>query len=264
MDTFIRTDHAESASLAEALAAAGIDGADAEALSRGAPAPTGRFEADRESFAAYWRKSRAVLDRLPAKPRRDERAHRAAEALNGAARAARTAFLEAHVETIYRRLTADLGRYERLEKLVYDAAELVPGLTPSRADVARELQQLHAEKEGFEIDQGLFLARLMAHEPLGLHLCHAMLLPLPESAARLDEFARTGRVDLGKASVERRGAAAIVTMRNPGALNAEDGSTVGPLETAIDLALLDPASKICVLRGGPVEHPKFGGRRMFG
>ncbi|MGH7004010.1 MAG: enoyl-CoA hydratase/isomerase family protein, partial [Alphaproteobacteria bacterium] len=53
-------------------------------------------------------------------------------------------------------------------------------------------------------------------------------------------------------------------MRNPDALNAEDGSTVGPLETAIDLALLDPASKICVLRGGPVEHPKFGGRRMFG
>jgi len=260
MDTILRSEM----NLGAALAEAGLAGADSATLAEGAPALSGDFEADRARFAAYWRVSRAVLDRLPAKPARDAKAARAAAALHAAARPARTAFLEAHIETLYRRLTGDLARYVRLERLVYVAAELVPGLVPSRADVDAELRKRHADKEGFEIDQGLFLARLMAHETLGLHLCHAMMLPLPESLERRAEFARTGHADLGKASVERQGEVAIVTMQNFVALNAEDGSTVTPMEIAIDLALLDPASKICVLRGGTVAHPKFAGRRIFG
>src|SRR2546428_11045557 len=36
------------------------------------------------------------------------------------------------------------------------------------------------------------------------------------------------------------------------------------METAVDLALLDPETEVCVLRGGAVEHPKFAGRRLFG
>jgi thioesterase DpgC len=104
----------------------------------------------------------------------------------------------------------------------------------------------------------------MRHEALAQHLCHAMMLPLPDSLARIADFQRTGRADLGRASVERRGALATVTMQNPGALNAEDGTTLAPLEIAVDLALLDPATKICALRGGPVPHAKYGGRRVFG
>lgn len=268
MDTFFRSeadsDAALTAALSAALAAAGLANAETAPLSQGAPAISGDFEADRARFSAYWRLSRATLDRLPAKPKRDAKAQAAAAALHAAARTARTAFAEAHVETIYRRVTGDFARYVRLEKLVYDAAELVPGLMPTRADVDGELKNRHADKEGFEIDQGLFLARLTAHEKLGLHLCHAMMLPLPESLERRAEFARTGRADFGKASVERRGDVATVTMQNIEALNAEDWSTVVPMEIAIDLALLDPASKICVLRGGHVKHPKFGGRRIFG
>jgi thioesterase DpgC len=53
-------------------------------------------------------------------------------------------------------------------------------------------------------------------------------------------------------------------MQNPGALNAEDNTTMAPLETVVDLALLDPGTKICVLRGGPIPHAKYGGRRAFG
>jgi thioesterase DpgC len=33
---------------------------------------------------------------------------------------------------------------------------------------------------------------------------------------------------------------------------------------AIDVALLDARSEVCVLRGGPVDHPKWAGRRVFG
>jgi thioesterase DpgC len=228
------------------------------------PLATGRFDADCAAFIDYWLRAEEALARLPAKPKRDAAAARAAAAILEAARGARVAFLDAHIETVYRKLTADLGRYVRLEHLIFEAAELVPGLVPSRAALAQEAALKQADKDGIELDQGLFVARLMTRERLAFHLCHAMMLPLPESAARLAEFQRTGKADLGRASIQRRGAVSTVTMQNPGALNAEDGTTVTPLETAVDLALLDPATKICVLRGGPVPHAKYGGRRAFG
>jgi thioesterase DpgC len=229
-----------------------------------APAATGRFEADSAAFAAYWRRADEALARLPAKPKRDAAQARAAAEILADARGARVRFLDAHVETVYRKLTGDLARYVRLEELIFDAAAPVPGLVPSREALAREAALKQADKDGIEVDQGLFIARLMTRERLALHLCHAMMLPLPASLERLAAFQRTGKADLGKASVERRGAVATVTLRNPEALNAEDGTTLVPLEMAVDLALLDPATKICVLRGGSVPHPKYAGRRVFG
>jgi len=91
-----------------------------------------------------------------------------------------------------------------------------------------------------------------------------MLLPRAESGARLGELARAGAIDLGAASVRREGRASIVTLTNPRFLNAEDETTLTAAETAVDLALLDPATEICVLRGSTVEHPKYAGRRVFG
>lgn len=229
-----------------------------------APAPTGRFADDAAAFGAYWQSAEASLAQLPAKPKRNAAEARAAAAILDAARDARVAFLEAHAETLYRRLTGELSRYVRLEELIFDAAALVPGLVPSRAALAREAALKQADKDGIELDQGLFVARLMRHEALAQHLCHAMMLPLPESRERLAAFQRTGAADLGKATVERSGAVSTVTIRNPEALNAEDATTMTPLEIAVDLALLDPATKICVLRGGPVPHAKYGARRAFG
>lgn len=229
-----------------------------------APVPTGRFDADSAAFSAYWRRAEEALARLPAKPKRNPDEARRAAAILEAARGARVAFLDAHVPAIYRRLTGDLTRYERLEHLILEAAALVPGLVPTRDALAREAALKQADKEGIELDQGLFVARLMRHEPLALHLCHAMMLPLRESRERLAAFERTGSADLGRATVERRGAVSTVTIRNPDALNAEDPTTLTPLEIAVDLALLDPATNICVLRGGPVPHAKYTGRRAFG
>ena len=87
-----------------------------------------------------------------------------------------------------------------------------------------------------------------------------MLLPKPESLARLPELAAKGAIDLGTASVERRGKVSIVLLRNPRFLNAEDESTLNMVETAVDLALLDPQTEIAVLRGGTVDHPKYRGQ----
>jgi thioesterase DpgC len=52
-------------------------------------------------------------------------------------------------------------------------------------------------------------------------------------------------------------------MRNPRYLNAEDETTLQQVEVAVDLALLDPKSEICVLRGDTVDNPKYGGQRIF-
>ncbi|HJV34332.1 enoyl-CoA hydratase/isomerase family protein, partial [Geomonas sp.] len=46
-------------------------------------------------------------------------------------------------------------------------------------------------------------------------------------------------------------------------LNAEDDSTRMPLEIATDLVLLDPDIQMGLLRGNPVQHPKYRGRRIF-
>jgi (3,5-dihydroxyphenyl)acetyl-CoA 1,2-dioxygenase len=236
-----------------------------EAPALPAPRPlTGDFAADAAAFTGHWWRAESEINRLPAKPKRSEDDARRAAAIFEAARSARIAFLDTHVETIYRKLTGNLSRYVRLEDLVFEAAALVPGLVPSREELAREAALKQADKDGIELDQGLFVARLMRHEALAEHLCHAMMLPLPGSLDRLAAFQRTGKADCGKAMVERRGAVSTVTMRNPEALNAEDGTTLVPLETAVDLALLDPATKICVLRGGPIPHAKYAGRRAFG
>ena len=229
-----------------------------------APDLTGDFDADARAYTGHWWRAESEINRLPAKPMRDAADARRAAAVFEAARRARVDFLDLHIETLYRKLTGDLGRYVRLEDLVFDAAALVPGLVPSREDLVREAALKQADQDGIEVDQGLFVARLMRHEALAQHLCHAMMLPLPSSLERLAEFQRTGKADCGKATVERAGAVSTVTMRNPDALNAEDATTLLPLETAVDLALLDPATKICVLRGGPIPHAKYGGRRVFG
>jgi thioesterase DpgC len=119
------------------------------------------------------------------------------------------------------------------------------------------------EKEGLEIDHGILLSHVLAHPEAGHHLCHAMLLARAEALDLLPRLARDGSVDLGAASVSRAGKASIVELRNPRALNALDETTLAPLETAIDLAILDPGSEVAVLRGGPVEHAKYAGRRIF-
>jgi thioesterase DpgC len=82
--------------------------------------------------------------------------------------------------------------------------------------------------------------------------------------ARLADFRARGEMDLGTAHVRRAGRAGILELRNPRHLNAEDDSTIGPTEVAVDLILLDPDVQVGVMRGGPLDHPRYAGRRIFG
>jgi thioesterase DpgC len=91
-----------------------------------------------------------------------------------------------------------------------------------------------------------------------------MLLPREESRGLLGKLEKDGEIAFDGAHLKRAGKASIVTMRNPRYLNAEDETTLAGLETAIDLALLDPKTEICVIRGDTVTHTKHAGRRLFG
>jgi thioesterase DpgC len=157
-----------------------------------------------------------------------------------------------------------LSKFKRVEDLVRDAARLIPGLVPDEKTLSREGDvSQQRDKDGAEIDQGLFLSHVLANQACGMHLCHAMLLPHPGTQEASRRFATDGKLDFEGASVERRGKAAFVTMRNPRFLNAEDEATVDGLEMAIDIATLDSKSDIAVLRGDTVEHKKYAGRQLF-
>jgi (3,5-dihydroxyphenyl)acetyl-CoA 1,2-dioxygenase len=254
----------DAAAATQCLQPAGFDTQTIAAWAAVAPRDTTDFAHDRSRYAHFWRKCEELAVRLPRKPERSRPEIDAAHFIFGAARDHRERFLAAHANTLYDELTRNRSRFIRLEDLVFAAADAVPGLTPTIAQVAAEAELLQRDKDGVEIDQGIFLAHVLASEPAGRHLCHAMLLSRPSSAEFLKELDQKGRIDLGKVSVERRGKAAFVTASNPRFLNAEDNSTLDAMEIAVDVATLDPATDIAVLRGGEVEHPKYAGRRLFG
>src|SRR5262249_42966149 len=224
---------------------------------------TGDLRRDCETFSRRWAMGADLLEQLPAKPARSDAQAAAAATIMERDRAARAKFLDVHVETLYRRLTADFAKFKRIDELVSDAARAVPGLVPGDNQLSRRNALPQKDKDGVEIDQGVFLSRVLGHQQCGMHLCHAMLLPRAEAAEHSRRFRQDDKIEFAGATLERRGKAAQVTMRNLRYLNAEDESTLDGLENAIDVATLDPATDIAILRGDVVEHTKYRGGRLF-
>ena len=149
------------------LQRAGIGNDAVAAWHAAAPRDAGDFAGDCARYSRFWDSSAALLARLPAKPARDAKQAEAAERIKQVAREARTRFLRAHVEAVYDRLTNNRSRFIRVEQLIYDAAALVPGLTPTRAQVAAESACLQRDKEGLEIDHGIFVSATLANPGTG-------------------------------------------------------------------------------------------------
>ena len=224
---------------------------------------SGNLKRDAAAGAKVWRGGVDLLAKLPKKSQRSPPQQGAADFILSTCRQEREAFLKHHAEAVYRKLTKNLANFVRVDDLVYDAAKLVPGLTPTPKQIAAESGLMQSEKDGIEVDQGIFLAQVLALRDVGTHLCHAMLLPKEEAFNRGGKFIKDGVADFGPAKVERRGKTAIVTIQNPRFLNAEDNDTLADTETAVDMAIIDPMSEICLLRGGAVSHPKYAGRSVF-
>lgn len=247
----------------EILRRGGLSAKSAGTWVKALPRVTGSLKRDAAAATKFWRTGDSLLAKLPKKRQRTLEQQSAADAILSTCRRLREDFLKKHADVIYRRLTKNVTAFHRVDELAYNVAKLIPGLTPTRKQVDAEGALMQSEKDGVEIDQGIFLAHTLALPEAGMHLCEAMLRPKQESFARVDEFVRNGVIDFGPARLERQGKAAVVTVQNPRFLNAEDDDTLGDTEAATDIAILDPLSEICVLRGGVVDHPKYKGRKIF-
>jgi (3,5-dihydroxyphenyl)acetyl-CoA 1,2-dioxygenase len=163
---------------------------------------------------------------------------------------------------LYDELSAARTRFLRIDELCRLAGE--KGYLPSPSELEAEARRPLKEKKGLEKAQGQFLAEILGNPVAGTHLCHSMLLPRPDSVARLPDYQKSGEIDLGAVHLRRHGKASVLTTRNPRYLNAEDETTIDAMEIAVDLALLDAKTEVCVLRGDAVTHTKYAGKRLFG
>ena len=164
---------------------------------------------------------------------------------------------------LFDELTDGGRRPLRMAELVYGAAERDSSL-PSRSEIDEERTHPQKEKRGLEIKQGEFFAEILGDQRRGQQLMDVMRGPKPESSRRVNEFRRTGHVDLGTNEVRRRGRVGWIELKNLSCLNAEDDISTANLEVAVDLVLLDPEIDAGVLRGAPMTHPKHQGRHIFG
>jgi thioesterase DpgC len=221
------------------------------------------LEADQSALQALCRQGWTMLGRLPAKSTRTAPEKAGGHALVHLMASASWRFFQRHATSIYRRLT-DAGRRSlRVEALLEGAAQQLPGILPTEVELSLERERMQKDKDGLEINQGLFISQVLADQASGAHLIRSMLRPLPASVEHLERLRRTGKLDLGTVKIEIQGQAGYVTLHNERYLNSEDDTTVVPLEMAIDLVLLHPELRMGVLRGSVVDHPKYQGRRVF-
>ncbi|MGW2176419.1 (3,5-dihydroxyphenyl)acetyl-CoA 1,2-dioxygenase DpgC [Streptomyces sp. NPDC001705] len=184
-------------------------------------------------------------DGLDADVRRDLARLTDDSATSDRARKLRVEIMDRHAEALYDRLTDGRSAHPRLDRLMADTAKTFPALVPT------------------EIDQGIFLRGVLRAPDAGPHLQSSMLRPTERALALLPEFRRTGSVATHSVLLERRDGVAHLTMCRDDCLNAEDNRQVDDMETAVDLALLDPDVEVGVLRGGAMTHPRYRGRRVF-
>lgn len=224
---------------------------------------SGAFETDTQALVRHLGDGARLHAALAPKAERPPAQQETARALDAASRAWRQGYLDCHARALYEQLTDGMRHRLRIDALAAASALAVPGLLPGAAQLARENASTQAAKEGCEIDQGIFFAALLADPVSGTHLIDSMLRPGARALALLPQFRAEGRVALDAVELVRRGATAHLTVSNGAHLNAEDNGLIADMEVAVDLALLDEQVRVCVLRGGPVAHPKYAGKRVF-
>lgn len=221
------------------------------------------FTVDSAAASAFWGRAEEILADLPDRPDRTPEEQAAAQRVHDVSRRLRRGFVHAHGERLHDELTDGGRRPARLDELAYAAAERVAHLSPTRAEIAAELTRIQPLKEGREADQGILFWGLLRSGRSGAHVLRSMLRPTGRALGLLEELRRSGAVDLGVVSVERRGGVGHVTVKNLSCLNAEDNTLAEDLETAVDLVLLDDGIRVGVVRGAPMTHPRYRDRRVF-
>jgi thioesterase DpgC len=234
-----------------------------EIFSPVATALQGDLSRAREALAAAATRADEEIAALPEPARRSAEQQSAAADAHEAVRKLRDRFMAIHAEAVYDELTVGGADSLRVDELLAAAAAAFPGLVPTPDQMAAERGRPQAAKEGREVDQGIFVRGILRSPLAGRHLMTAMLRPTPRALGLLPDFSRTGAADLGSVRIARDRGIAYLTMCRDDCLNAEDERQVEDMETAVDLALLDPAVQAGVLRGGVMSHSRYQGRRIF-
>jgi len=227
------------------------------------PSFTGDLASDTVALSGFAARIDELVAAMPAAPERTEAEQAVADEAHRTARWLRARFCAAHIEPIHDLLTDGGAEHPRIDALADRAAAVLPGLVPTGGQLADELTRLQAHKDGREIDQAILFAALLRSPRAGTHLLESMLRPTPRALSLLGDFRRQGSLDLGSVLIERGAGIAHVEIRNGHALNSEDNQLVEDLETAVDLVLLDDETRVGVLRGAVMTHPRYAGRRVF-
>ncbi|MBZ4322056.1 enoyl-CoA hydratase/isomerase family protein [Streptomyces sp. SCA2-4] len=237
---------------------------DIERWRRAEPALSDAPGPDGTALARHVSSADGLLAALPPPTERDPEQRGLARTVHHACHRLRARFLDLHAERVHRELTDD-GRTPPagLEDLAHTAAHRFPGLAPDRERLAGEQALPLEHKEGLEIAHGVLFRALLRSPRCGPRLLDAALSPTARATALLPEFRRTGRLDLDTVTIERRDAVAHLTATRTHCLNAENSACVEAMETAVDLALLDDGVRVGLLRGAPMTHPRYLGRRVF-
>ncbi len=228
-----------------------------------APVVGHSLEDDRVTLSAYTEHGEELLAALPAKPDRDGTAQHLADRIHALARKARDRFVGRHADAVHAALTDGRSVHRGVAELAAATAEAFPGLVPTDAQLAVERALPQRDKEGREIDQGLFFRGLLRSPSAGAHLLESMRRPTARAAALLPRLRSEGSLDLGPVELRCDAGVARLTMQNLHCLNAEDDAQVAAMETAVDLALLHDEVRVLLLRGGVMSHPRYAGRRVF-
>src|SRR5262245_45365207 len=133
------------------LEAAGLSPTEVADWAKSAPPGDAAYPAAVQATSEFLTRGEGLLRRLPLRPDRNDAEAEAAAELRTTLDEVRSRFLRAHAGGLYAALTDDLHRAVRDEDLVYAAAELVPGLVPTREEMAAERARALPDKKGVEI-----------------------------------------------------------------------------------------------------------------
>jgi len=223
----------------------------------------GDVDYDKKKLFEYCHNGEKLLADLPSKKQRNTEQQCIADCIFQHCREIRQQFIGLHIDWIKNKLLIPIENHQSMSEIAFRAAELVPGLLPTKNDIDRELSLLQADKEGLEIDQGIFFSGLLNDYQAGKLLIENMLKPTARALNLLPKFNTQMKLNLGKISIEIIEKSAYITFLNSDCLNAEDNQLIKDFETAVDLALLSKKVDVGVLRGGVVSHPRYKNKRVF-
>ena len=224
----------------------------------------GNFSVDKKNYSSFWQKNNDYFLSLPPIGKRTKKEKIISEKIKNIIDITKKIFLKKYSAHIYNKLTYKMDKFINLDDLVFNANKIVPFITPDKNEIKLENSKKLKDKEGIEIGQALLISSVLQLEKEGNHLCHSLLLPSLLAKEAEGEFNKNKKFHFDGATVENFGKYNVVTLENPKYLNAEDERTLRPLEAAIDLAIMDKKSEICILRGGFIDHQKYKNKRIFG